>query len=489
MKHVFAFQAGLAALVIGSFAHADEPPVSSPIIPTLQISGSTSGKGKAAVGVDFRVHRGEWDVFLNPSFSAANANGNTNIFSLSSDGAEGPTQFSGSLLATFARVDRSALGVDSAQRGELVKAAALCLSLRNAPDPSGDRKNFEGQFFSLVGMSLVQTRVEKRGSAYRELVTKLGDKIAKTHPGCSLGESDPASGHAARCDCQPSKQPTCNDDELVRLASIVVADAAKTCPSTDVRSPMCDFIEDKSRSELPIDAPNYCEAGRDYLNASAIMKAKKKGLRSLLYPEHLVALNTTYGAGSFKFLEGTNGSLRKNTSTRSSVAGNLLYTFVQPSTSTRFTFELPVGFQWTWTESTKTAYLCKPPIGTLEGATAEECKQMPLNAPTEGLQLSGSAHFGIASIAGSDLWRVAIGPTFMVDFADKASKTYQIGGQIPLYLSLTKAAGVETEYQGMARVMLSVLAERVDGKVGPSAIVSLALLGKRRMFGGELFFP
>jgi hypothetical protein len=462
-------------------AHAEEPTASSPIVPTLQISGATSGKGKASVGVDFRVHRGKWDVFLNPSFSVANASGATNIFGLTSSGASGPTQFSGSLSATFARVDRSALSVDPAERDELVAASALCLSHRGAPgSPPG--------FISATAIALMGTPPEARGVAYRQFVTQLNTKIAKAHPGCTFGEGDAASEHAAHCACQ-QPDPTCKDAELVRLASIVVADAANTCSSSDIRSPMCDFIESPSRDKLPVDPPDYCEAGRSYLNDSAILKKKKKGLRRLLYPEHLVELNATYGAGNFKYVEGTNGSLRKSTSTLSSIAGNALYTFVQPSTSARFTFELPVGFQWTWTESTKTAYQCKPSIGVLEGAAVEECKQLPLNAPIEGLQLSGSAHFGVASIAGSDLWRVAAGPTFMVDFAKGASKTYQVGGQIPLYLSLTKAAGVETEYQGMARVMLTVLAERVDGKVGPSAVLSLTLLGKRKMFGNGLFFP
>jgi hypothetical protein len=489
MKCVILLQVSVAALLAGALAHAEEPTASSPVVPTLQVSGSTSGKGQISIGVDFRARRDTWDVFLNPSFSVANSSGITSVIGMTSaDGAKGPTQFSGSLSATFAHVDTRSLDVDAPLRAEQVKATALCMTHRGSPDPSRDRQNFETAFINVAAMSLMNTPEPKRGPAYRELVKLLGAKIAREHPGCTFAERDAASGHAARCSCNTS-ETTCNDDELIRLAGTVVAGAAKTCPDADIRSPICEFLEQPERANLPVDPANYCDAGRDYLNASEVQKAKKRGLRRLLYPEHLMSLGVTYGAASFKFVDNIDGALRTSTLTRSSVSGNALYTFVQAATGARFTFELPVGFRWTWKESSKIAHQCAPPIGTIGGESVQECKQLPLNAPTEGIQLSGAAYFGLASVEDSDLWRAAIGPTFMYDFASNASTTYQVGGQIPFYFSLTTAAGVETEYQGLVRIMPTVLAERSEGKVGATASLSIALLGKRKMFGSGLFSP
>ena len=243
MRRLILLQVVLAAVLEGALARAEEPTASSPIVPTLQTSGSTSGKGQASVGVDFRVHRGAWDVFLSPSFSAANSSGVANLLSMtSSDGAKGPTQFSGSLSATFAYLDRSPLSVDDAEGGELAKATALCMTGRGSPHPSDDQTNFERAFISLAATSLMNTREEAKGAAYRELVELLGPKIAKEHPGCTFGEYDPMLGHSARCSCD-KPELTCTDKELIRLAGGVVADAAKTCPDADIRSPICDFLE------------------------------------------------------------------------------------------------------------------------------------------------------------------------------------------------------------------------------------------------------
>src|SRR5262249_51053867 len=147
------------------------------------------------------------------------------------------------------------------------------------------------------------------------------------------------------------------------------------------------------------------------------------------------------------------------------------------------------GFQLSWKESLKMANQCKPILGMIDTDTVQECKTLPLNGPTQGLQLTGGAYLGLAAIKGSDLWRIALGPTFIVDFASGASTTYQVGGQVPIYFSITKATGFETEYQGIVRIMPTILAERVDGVVGANVSLTLALLGKRKMFGSGIFFP
>jgi hypothetical protein len=346
MRRLVAFGLGSAALLSGALVRAEEPWATGKMVPTVRLSGSTSGKGEISAGVDFSASQSDtWDVFLNPAFTVANSGGVASILTASlAEGAAGPTQFSVSFSATFA-----------------------------------------------------------------------------------------------------------------------------------------------SRSAEPRDA------GKSSQDGSSALKNRTRELRRLLYPQHLFAFGATYGAGVFKYLEGAGATLKERSSTLSSVAGNVLFTYVQPRASARFTLELPLGLKSTWTESDTTAYTCSP-VGTLKGKSVETCEKTPMGAPTRGLQISGAALLGIAAVAEGDLWRAAIGPVFMIDVASKAKTRFQIGSEIPLYLSLAKAAGYEGDYEGMVRIMPTVLAEQTKDEKGASsfgisAILSVALLGKRKMFGSQLYWP
>jgi hypothetical protein len=492
MRRLIAFGVGAAALLVGAFARADEPWATGLVVPTIQLSGSTSGKGQISAGVDFRTSQSETlDVFLNPTFTIANSDGVGSILkATSADGAAGPTTFSGSLSASFASMSTRPLGLDAAETAELHNTVAQCLVHMGAPYPSPDEEKFATAWLGRAAKALLADTGAANLAAHQALATTIGAKISERYRGCTFAERD-ADG-PAHCQCA-SPNKSCDADAHEGLATDALKEMAKTCWGAATETPVCKWLKDSSRASIPAQEQELCAAGKQYYGDSKVLKNKSRELRRLLYPQHLVSLGLTYGAGVFKYLDGTGASLKASSSTRSSVSGNVLYTFVQSASAARFTFELPLGFKSTWTESTTIAFQCSP-VGTLKGKSVETCDQTPMGEPTRGLQLSGAALLGIAAVAESDLWRAAIGPVFMVDFASKAKTTYQIGGEIPLYLSLLKSAGYEGDYEGMVRIMPTVLAEQTkDAKgvstVGVSASLSIALLGKRKMFGSQLYWP
>jgi hypothetical protein len=492
MRRLFALGFGSVTLLSGAFARADQPWATGKVVPTVQLSGSTSGKGVISAGVDFRTSHGDsWDIFLNPTFTVANTDGVASILTATSaDGAAGPTQFSASFSASFASTNTKPLGVDPAEAAELVKATGLCLTHLGWPYASKEEETFAARWLEGGAMALLADPGLANHAAHQALAAAVDAKIVQRYPTCKFAERD-ASG-PPHCRCTDANK-SC-DGDFDRLATEALTEAAKTCWGAATASPVCAFLNSSVRATSTAQYADLCDSGKSYYDSSKVLKEKTHELRKLLYPEHLLAVGVTYGAGVFKYLEGTGATLKESSSTRSSVAVNALFTYVGPRASARFTLELPIGFKSSWTESTTTAYQCSPVVGTLKGKSVETCEQTPMGEPTQGLQLSGAALFGVAAVADSDLWRAAIGPVFMVDLASKAKTTFQIGGEIPLYFSLVKAAGYEGDYEGMVRIMPTVLAERIkDDKgvatVGVSAGLSIALLGKRKMFGSQLYWP
>jgi hypothetical protein len=488
MRRTIVLGVGSSALLVSAFAQADEPWETGVVAPTLQLSGSTSGKGQISAGVDFLTSRGKtWDLFLNPSFTVANSGGVASILTVTSaDGAKGPTQFSGSLSATIASMSTEPLNLDASLLAELTEARSRCLVYLGSPDALSDEKKFAESWFPFAAVWLLSNQEPEDGAVRQTLTTAINTKLATRYPGCTLAASP------VRCQCS-SPNKDCTREKADELAGEALSDAAKTCGGAEPATPICKWLKDSKRAAIPAPVDALCDAGGRYLRESKVTKQKIHELRKLLYPQHLFSFGATYGAAVFKYLEGTGSALKASSSTRSSVAGNVLYTYVQPATAARFTFELPLGFASTWTESTKIAYQCSP-VGNLKGQSVETCEQTPMNEPTHALQLSGAALFGVAAVDESDLWRGAIGPVFMVDFAQGAKTTFQVGGEIPIYLSLTKSAGYEGDYEGMVRIMPTVVAEQTKDEkgvstVGASFTLSVALLGKRKMFGSQLYWP
>ncbi|MFT3764809.1 MAG: hypothetical protein QM820_04730 [Minicystis sp.] len=477
---------GAASLLASLPARAGE----ATVVPTLVLSGDTSGKGKIVAGADFAATRGTWDVFLSPSFSVANDGGSAAILTYTKkDGNVGPTQFSGSLSVTFARSHDKALAFTDQQNEELLGGTRLCIAHMGTQGALGDEPDAIKAWLGEAAEGLLTTTTPTDPSAQQELRAEAVKRLQKAHPGCTIGAAPGVS-----CTCAPPNA-ACTRAQVIAAATEALQERSISCNpknSDNQFGALCTWLaKQMAAPTISLTPDKLCKAG-GMLHKAA--DAKLKELRKLLYPEHLVAIGATYSAASFKYLESTAGNLESSGGTRSSVAGHVLYTYVRPVEKNRFTLELPVSFESSWKESTSTAYQCTPK-GTLDGKSVQDCSTSPLGPPTKSYLLSGAAMLGIAGIDEKDTWRIAIGPAFNVDFASTAATTWQIGGQLPFYASLTKAAGYGQEYEGMVRIMPSVVAERVlDDKtntyqVGARATLSVALLGKRKMFGSSLYWP
>lgn len=481
----------LTALGVLLAASASAEPV---VVPTLALSGDTSGKGKISAGVDFAVSRGEWDFFLSPSFSVANDGGTAAILTYTTkDGNVGPTQFSGSLSATFAKTPVGWLKYTTTQHEHQIEATRVCLADLGSLGPDDASTLTKKAWLSREALALARSKRPQDQQAREELMVKADAALHTRHPSCRIDrERAPL-----QCACS-APDPACVTDTAQGAVEAAILSTMPSCPESPSHGSLCDWFLHKAKTtEKPVDRLLLCPEGKSKLK---LTKQLVEDTRALLYPQHLIALGVTYTGASYKYIDTTGTKLSEAERTRSAVAGHALYTFVQSKPRDRFTFELPVSFGFAWKESTSTAYLCTSK-GTItdpdthESKSVQDCSTKPLGAPTASYVLSGTALFGIAGVGESDIWRVAAGPTFNVDLASP-STTWQVGGQVPLILSLTKAAGYGQEYEGLVQIMPTVLAERVlvDDKtkayqVGARASLSIALLGKRKMFGSSLYWP
>lgn len=493
-----------AALALSPAVAAAAPPTAAPerqgfsriapILPTLTLSGVTSGKGAIEGGADIIKGLSEdWDLSIAPSASVASDGGTASLLSYGTDNAATwNPKWQLKVVASFIDLgaDTSLEATKGGTAGQIRAAAyARCVAACDDVGPDNDKPFCDG---------LSQRRRENA------LASTAQACISHTGSGADCTAIEPfvadvekrasarITKRAIDCAAEPT---TCND---IRREALIDT-ATQTVKDCSDAKPLCKWLGDRvAKGDISggmasdMDPADFCPAGKRMLSEKFDIPLRDDRGR---FPQRTISVGFGYGANLYKYLEGPrDGTLKTSSATKSSITAGASFTYVQPKGGS-VTLELPVLFTSSWAESSTSAKWCAtvgqvprdaPSVGS---DPAQSCQEQPYGAPTQTSEIWAAALLGAVDKR-DGLWRISLGPTFAYQIEGKNKNQYRVGLQAPVHVNL---ASFSKEYTGsyklLARVVPAVEISREGDVTGVQGGVAVQLLGARNLFGRALDWP
>ncbi len=375
----------------------------APLVPTLQISGSTSSTTDLRVGFDYvRGLSDYWDMAITPVFATQTKNGATSLFTLKN----------------------AAIGVANPW---FIGLSLSFIDLSPELDP-----NAPG-----APASVRDAQAFAKSEAFNQ---------------CNL---------ACRYDSPSRSDEECKAfdawEQERKNFEPEIAECAKSCEEKSCAKPdsdNCRACAERCRGLVPDFAIKFspdqmCKSG------NALFRRKYDGLRRERrgrFPEWILSVGAAWGLSEHQYLDAvptaTMGDLAVVDKTKSDIRVAASATYV--STTSPLTVEWAAYLRSVFDDSLTTAQWCTPmvPVQDLKGGTAQTCKQLPQGAPENGQTLWTTILVGYVDKPDGP-WRMAIGP--VVSF-DASSSSGAIGAQAPFYLDLASVPGFAGDFKFIVRI-------------------------------------
>lgn len=471
----------------------------APVLPTLTLSGDTSGKAKIEAGADIITGLGAmWDISVAPALSLSSADGVAAVFSFDGDK---PVTWNPSWRAKVT-VSLLNLGLDDSheatlggpQRQRRIRAMAYagCIAAcADSLDPDRDKAFCDG---------LDQVQQQR---ALKHVLDGCLDGLPQADECQSVAlvlervKQDFQRRSAElgiRC---PNDQTKC-----APLIREIVSDVSERFPRTcSEQDPVCKWLAKRAKMpDVAVEPASYQDNGNlCAMGKQLVLEQYDKPTRDDRgqFPKWTISAGVSYGANAFKYLEGDGAmspTYTVSTSTKSSYTLGASLTYVQP-TGGSLTFELPFLFDSAWSPSGTTAKWCTAigqvkrdaPATGIDEATS--CDEQPVGGPTHQSELWAAALLGRVDKP-KGLWRLSAGPTFAYRFDGAHKGQYRLGIQAPIYVNF---ANLDEKYTGKYKLLLRIVPEAtlVHDETGlrPKGGVTVQLLGARNLFGRALDWP
>lgn len=444
----------------------------APVLPTLSVSGQSTGKAAFSAGADFTFGLDEeFDLTVQPVFRGATSGGTETVF-FAAENSTSPASSWG-FGGTVSIVD---LGKPKWPKHELVaraKRAAFdaCTVFCDAP----------------------QTEAQK---SFCDLKKKRGEDEAKAACG-----SDPPSPWASYCQAHK------NSDEAPKRTEQQLAEARKTCSGVmDFETlarclPLLVQSMPPKTPDFPKGSPaassfepnEFCESGRELFNSMYRPNHEERAR----YPRWVLSLGVLGESNRYRYLAPNPSDttvLSDQSNDRSSIAGGVLFTWV--SRDGHGTFEFPASFSTTPTAANTTAKWCVPAGSVSRGSEpmpadpAQSCQELPNGTPSETRDFRTALMFGLTDKSDAGHWRGAFGPVYRytrIDSGTTIKATHSLGFALPLYINLFNLPSLYVgEYKSLIRMTPNFQYVRKNGSWDPQFLVTLELLTQRTLFAGSL---
>jgi hypothetical protein len=530
--------AGLALLaqaVSSGTTRADA--VSSTVVPTLVISGTTEGSGTLQLGIDYRIPLAEagngatTSLRVEPVFEASSSDGVSELFRGDSEGSRGPSSWTFGMTATY--VEGQALTgrgkLDELNESDKLRLAERCL--REDPDFAGrldtarrdeaNRRSSQWRKGQAVEIEeaqgvladaerrLIDARAQTQAIETRAEAAKIKAEAAAAVAAFSKKAADSAVQNGATAPTIAAAQARqLRDEGAARQAALAAsslqeelsdARSAETSAAVAVTIAQASW-DDARRAQWPmtaeqetdiwtsvvsgIGADKFCPSAIGEFKAAEEKEARPSPARQLSFAFRMGRSEQTY----LKLGEPAEGS-DTNVYTKTSKKNPRLsagVSYTKLDASNHFTLEVPARFDLEYPSSGKKARWCTPagavtrPGGAAgEVDMAESCDEQALGEPVRSFTAKAGAYVGY--VAPDESWRIAAGFVSKVEMVD-GDNPYEIGIEAPFYFFNTSP-----NYAGLVRVTPSALITRdLDGKEDAKILVTLSLLGKRTLFTGAL---
>jgi hypothetical protein len=462
-----------SGLLIAGTAHADDLGGKShvaPILPTVQVSASTSGTADAKAAADIAAGlSGDWDIVIAPVVTVSTTSGIGTLFSFSNDEASVPSPWSLGGTLTFLRLTSLPDAMSPAaspfvQRAFREAKRTVYDTCARVCDASSDDdcKKFTARRTELLNKALL----------------RQCQAAQKKQPALKCEHDDGTNADTIRKTCLAKA-----DSRTAREACDSLVDDAVTrfCQIAEQKGSRCSDELDGMHDPTRINPGDLCEAGsKEWLTYEA------KHMRDIRaqFPLWQLSIGGAGGVSQHKYLlAGADNALADTTSQEDNwrVAASVAH--VEPSNG--FTFEAAGGQTSQFTDASSTAQWCVP-IGTVNGAPAQKCSTRTLGPPSQLQETWGEVLFGYVNV--SAIWRAAIGPTGSFDYKTQSGT---VGVAAPVYWNFASLpAGYVGDYKGLIRLTPAVVFHISQfGAVDTRISLTLEILGKRTLFGRALDYP
>lgn len=526
--------AGLALLAqAASSGTSRADAVSSTVVPTLVLSGTTEGAGTLQLGLDYRIPLGEAgngvkkSIRLEPVFETLTSDGVSELFSGDGDGVRGPSSWAFGMTATYVegqvltgkgkidvlpiadklRLAERCMKENADFAGVLADARARMSSaaMKSWPSKQATRIKTSKDALTEAERDLLEARgtTREKEAVYEErnrqavvaAATFAASKVSEDQArGKAVAVVNAASAKAAadeklKLEAEGAARLArgdldhARDQESVAAVNVSVALAAWEAETRAQWNPSA-----KEETQIWIDAVDsigandFCNSAVDEFEAAEEKEKRPSPARQLSFGVRMGRSEQTYlklGAP----VEGGDANIYAQTSKKNPrLSAGVSYTRLDASN--QFTLEIPARFDLEYPSSGKKARWCTPAgmvthpgDGGLD--LAESCNEQPLGEPVRSFTTKAGAYVGY--VAPDESWRIAAGFVSKVEMVD-GDNPYEIGIEMPFYFFNTSP-----NYAGLVRVTPSALITRdADGKEDAKILVTLSLLGKRTLFTGAL---